>query len=282
MFIFLEDEFGNELTDIMFEYSGPNGEYKFEDLPLGKYVVRFATPSGFFLTGQDADFDGSNDDDLDSDASYLDGKTPVIMLTQANPDVTNIDAGYYLAIDLPVELERFTAEKTNCFTQLTWIAASEDNFSHYEIEWSSSRSDFDHIGRVNTEGGRGVQYYYFTHENTAMANYYRLKMVDLDGTYEYSDIINVNHDCNEAFGMSVYPNPVKKWEAEVSIKFFHEEGAANVYVVDAMGKVVRTYSQELAEFEWNLMDLDVSDLPSGAYYIMIDGNRQAGKFILTE
>lgn len=278
VFIFLEDEFGNELTQYMYQVSAADGSYRFENLPLGNYVIRFATPSGYILTASNQGGDENND----SDADPIEGKSEVIMLTSNSPDVVEINAGYYQPIDLPVELMRFTADKNSCFTDLIWVAATEENFSHYVIEWSSSRSDFATIGYVSSEGGRGTQYYAYTHENTSTSNYYRLKMVDLDGTFEYSDVINISHDCNEAYGMTIFPNLVEKWNADINVKFYTEEDKATLYVVDGMGKMIREFNPEIAPMEWNLIDLDVSNLASGVYYIMIQGNRKAGKFIITE
>ncbi len=93
VFVFLEDENENAIPGVSFELSDANGDYSFEDLPLGNYVLRFATPSGYTLTGGDK---GENDA-IDSDPSFMDGRTPVIELTTSNPDNVTVDGGYFLA-----------------------------------------------------------------------------------------------------------------------------------------------------------------------------------------
>jgi len=407
VFVFLEDEFGQPLTNIPFQFTDANGTYKFDKLPLGKYIVRFATPSGFLLTATDANM--GNDDTIDSDASIIDGKSGVIMLTSANPDDLTVDAGYVNPIqvggyvwedesqegtqegteldvegmvvrlynagpdmlagtsddalinttstdefgaylftnvgvgkyfvnfdlpsllplefaftdanqgtddtidsdadiatgntpvfmmmsgvdvfnldagliqtgNLPVALIRFTAEKSNCFTQLQWTSETEENFSHYELEYSKNSIDFKRIDVIGAEGGRGIQHYFAKHTNTAKQNYYRLKMVDLDGTYEYSDVAYLKLDCNATSGMSIFPNPVNQENANIQVKFFTNNESTNVHIVDGMGRIIS--SQPFAvELEWNVINLDVSDLNIGIYYIMIDDNREAGRFIITE
>ncbi len=407
VFVFLEDEFGMPIENLPFEYTDASGSYLFKGIPLGKYIVRFATPTGFSLTSTDANM--GNDDSLDSDASIIDGKSHVILLTEENADDLTIDAGYVVPIkvggyvweddsqegtqdpseldvegmvvrlysagpdmiagtnddalinttstdefgaylftnvgvgkyfvnfdlasllplefafsdadtgsddtidsdadissgntpvfmmtsgvdvfnldagliatgSLPVSLIRFTADKFNCITQLQWTSETEENFSHYELEYSKNSINYDRIDIIGAEGGRGVQHYFAKHTNTAEQNYYRLKMVDLDGTFEYSDVVFLQHDCNATAGMSIFPNPVNQEDANIQVKFFSNTEATNVHIIDGMGRIISSHPYTV-DLEWNVVNLDVSDLNVGIYYIMIDDNREAGRFIITE
>ena len=94
----------------------------------------------------------------------------------------------------PVTLSSFDAElmKENRIT-LNWTTASEINSSHFEIERKLERQeDFEYIGKVAaaTESTNNLNYNFldrpYSPEETYV--YYRLKMVDLDGSFEYSDI----------------------------------------------------------------------------------------------
>ena len=95
VFVFLEDEFGNPIPGVDFEYTDSEGAYLFENLPLAKYKVRFATPGGYLPTGSKQGLDST----IDSDASYLDGRSDLIDLT-INQNDTTIDAGYVMPIEL--------------------------------------------------------------------------------------------------------------------------------------------------------------------------------------
>ena len=94
---------------------------------------------------------------------------------------------------LPVELSSFTTNCEDELEQLNWTSESEYRFDYYEIEKSYDLEDFTSVGIIDAIGESiTTQHYSFdlpsTDENTPV--YYRLKMVDLDGSFEFSDIIS--------------------------------------------------------------------------------------------
>ncbi|MFT5168083.1 MAG: hypothetical protein ACI8P3_003322, partial [Saprospiraceae bacterium] len=95
VFVFLEDENGNPIPGIDFEYTDTTGAYLFENLPTDKYQVRFATPGGYLPTVSAEGIDPN----LNSDASYLDGRSGIIDLAVVN-NTSAIDAGYIMPIQL--------------------------------------------------------------------------------------------------------------------------------------------------------------------------------------
>ena len=255
------------------------GEYCFYQVRAGTFYVVFdpsTAPEGYFFTESKV----GNDDLADSDADPVTGQSPTFALT-SGINYIGTDAGLISVSSLPVVLTRFEAFKTNCFTQLEWATSEEIDFSHFEMEYSTNRVNFRMVDVIPTKGGRGVLNYSTTHKNTAENNYYRLKMVDLDGSFEYSEIVNIIHDCNASNGMSIYPNPVEKQVGEIAVKFFSAEEFTNIHVIDGMGRIIETIPQEVT-LDWNVANLNVSHLPSGIYYIMIDGNRLASRFIIAE
>ncbi|MFN8247919.1 MAG: T9SS type A sorting domain-containing protein [Ferruginibacter sp.] len=110
-----------------------------------------------------------------------------------------------------VKLSSFTAKLVNSNGVLNWVTEQEVNSSHFEIERSEDAVKFENRGSVNAAGNSSTKttYGYNDPINTsAKVVYYRLKMVDLDGKYEYSKIIAIKLNgsfSNESF--SVYPNP---------------------------------------------------------------------------
>lgn len=96
VFVFLEDEFGNTITNVTLEVTDAEGKYLYEDLPFGNYVVRFATPGGFLPTSPNK----GGDDALDSDASFIDGRSSIITVGSGNKDIDNVDAGYVKPVEI--------------------------------------------------------------------------------------------------------------------------------------------------------------------------------------
>jgi len=114
---------------------------------------------------------------------------------------------------LPAQLVRFTVQKREKDVQVNWETANEINVDRYEIqlakgEGAFSSSNFSNVASVKANN-QTTNSYVFTdvESNKSGARYYRLKVIDKDGTYRYSETKRIN------FGNSadwyVYPNPVK-------------------------------------------------------------------------
>lgn len=106
------------------------------------------------------------------------------------------------SLPLPVRLENFSAElNREGQAVLSWRTAAEDNFSKFEIEKSGPASAWTPIGSVASQGGiDGKGAYRFTDsERTVGVTYYRLKMIDLDNTYEHSRIVSVKENKKQSF-----------------------------------------------------------------------------------
>jgi Secretion system C-terminal sorting domain len=109
---------------------------------------------------------------------------------------------------MPVKLISFTGTLEQNSVSLTWITSEEQGFDHFEIERASADLVFEKIAQVSGAGynTEDEQAYEFTDTKTQNGTrYYRLKSVDLDGTFEYSSIVSVTVAVSKA--MSVYPNP---------------------------------------------------------------------------
>ncbi len=182
---------------------------------------------------------------------------------------------------LPVNLTHFYATSNGCETQVVWNSETEENFSHYDLEWSGNGINYTLIKTINGSGGAMKQTYQYVDESASIHNYYRLKMVDVDGSYEYSNVIYIETDCLEEYDISVYPNPVGLDDGMVNIKFFAEREETTLEVTDLMGQRIKVFSLGV-EKEWNTIRLDISDLPVGTYFVKFPGNRGASTFIIQE
>ncbi|MCC5918570.1 MAG: T9SS type A sorting domain-containing protein, partial [Cryomorphaceae bacterium] len=124
---------------------------------------------------------------------------------------------------LPVELVAFNAEVVSEQVKLTWMTASEIDNSHFIIERSADGTVIEEVGRVYSKarGGNSIHklsYRYFDESPLMGRSYYRLKQVDYDGTYEYSDWQMVEFIKVEEMNLRVYPNPSNGQNLTVEIE----------------------------------------------------------------
>ena len=109
---------------------------------------------------------------------------------------------------LPVRLSSFNARVNNCIVDLDWTAEFEINYKNYEVQYSIDGIRFQTIATIAGGISASYQKYTFQHERPSHGNiYYRLKMTDNDGKFEYSKVMALKLACNQST-LLVYPNPV--------------------------------------------------------------------------
>lgn len=129
-------------------------------------------------------------------------------LTADNTSTTTLQV---LTNPAPVVLNEFTAVSKNCISILKWIAESEINTKKYIIERRvRSNDEWINVGEVNASGNGINLQYSFNDKESVPTGYilYRLKMVDIDGTFKYSSVKLVYNNCSDA-GVNIFPNPAK-------------------------------------------------------------------------
>ena len=140
-------------------------------------------------------------------------------------------------ITLPVTLARFSGSLLDNKVSLSWTTTEEAGSSHFDIERSANAKEFVQLGRVKAKGNSAAtqQYKYLDTKPLAGNNYYRLRMVDADGKFEYSRMIAIDNGANSvAFELLGNPAPGKE------IKFLlKNEKASNVSLFDLAGRPVR-------------------------------------------
>ncbi len=173
---------------------------------------------------------------------------------------------------LPVELTSFTARTNNENVDLNWETASELNSQSFQIEKSNNGEDFKMIGEVRSAGTTAeTQYYNFTDNNPSKGtNYYRLKQVDFDGTFEYTKIINIEF-YNQGFEFTIKPNPASDF---INVQLVsNERSDYRIELIGMDGRVVRTFSEELNLLNENLR-LNLTSISSGIYFLKINNVKQ--------
>ena len=165
---------------------------------------------------------------------------------------------------LPVQLTSFQAALNQKTVKLNWQTSSELNNAKFIIETSNEGELFSGIGEVQGAGTTlEKQSYQFTHHTpSAGINYYRLKQVDFDGTFEYSKIVAINAVGNN--DIVAYPNPAKD---KVYVQYDRSKGPGKIYLLDALGRrIAATINGNNGFYEVNLPN----ELPFGAYWLKIE------------
>lgn len=177
---------------------------------------------------------------------------------------TGTDDPCACTVPLPVELVNFEAvvnEQNNVL--LRWATASEINNSHFEIERSLDGARFDYIDFVGGQGNSTTLNNYQLTDNNAVKGetYYRLKQIDYDGSYEFSDIVSVKIDSDQII-TAMIPNPVSektivRFNPNISIK-------SKLEVRTASGQLVKTY-----QVQGSAQEINLSELERGIYFLNI-------------
>ena len=102
---------------------------------------------------------------------------------------------------MPVQLSQFTGKASGCNIILNWTSETEETFNEYELQRSGDGRDFTTIKRIKGEGGATSKSYQYQDELAGSDNYYRLRMNDQDGSFEYSKIIHIKTDCENEHDM---------------------------------------------------------------------------------
>ncbi len=179
---------------------------------------------------------------------------------------------------LPVKLLYFKGNAEGGVNKLTWATSTEINAGYYSIERSSDGREFTAIGRVDAAGNTNANTYYSFNDNSFSKgiNYYRLKVVDKDGSYNYSSIIALK-DGAPANIVSVYPNPAKD-VLFVQVQAY-EAQKATLVTTDMQGRIVNTQAVQLANGN-NALSVTTSNLPKGIYLVTVNAkDKTVVKFV---
>ncbi len=135
---------------------------------------------------------------------------------------------------LPVTFASFNAARKGGGVQTDWTTTAELNVARYQIERSADGTAFAAAGSVNSRGGSSNLYSWYDPAPLNGKNYYRLKAIDLDGTWKHSKTVVV--DMQATAGVSAFPNPVKP-NGVITINL-QNMVAAKVDILNATGQMV--------------------------------------------
>ena len=186
---------------------------------------------------------------------------------------------------LPVELTSFTALVQNKTVNLKWQTATEVNNYGFEIqkqneEIRNQKSNWEKIGFVQGHGNSNSPKSYTFTDNLALAHnlnldrlQYRLKQIDFDGTYEYSNTVEVNFDAPANFVLDQnYPNP---FNPTTTIKYeIPKNSFVELHIYDLLGREIISLVNQVQNAGYHEIIFNGKDLASGIYFYQI----KAGEF----
>jgi len=189
----------------------------------------------------------------------------------------NFNEGAAVLLDLvsasmfiPVELVSFNASVSGNEVVLTWLTASETNNRGFEVQRKSD-GEYQTISFVEGFGTTtNSQSYSYTDKNLQPGSYtYKLKQIDLDGTFEYSNEVEVDFAVPSEFSlMQNYPNP---FNPVTRISFtLPVESRLILKVYNLLGEEVRTLIDDMINEGYHNIDFDASTLNSGIYFYQIE------------
>lgn len=228
-----------------------------------------------FVSAADLHLAGSSLGDLDLAGTPLAGIT-----TDIDGDVRSATFPYIGAdeslIPLPVELTSFSADYSNGNVLITWSTATETNNQGFEIQRKSA-ADFETLSFVNGNGTTTqTQSYSFVDDEISNGVYsYRLKQMDYDGTFSYSNIIEIDVTSPMQFELSQnYPNPFNP----TTMINYQVAKPINVSLVifNTLGEEVAVLiNNQFTESGTHSVRFDGSNLASGTYIYRLT----AGDFV---
>ncbi|MBK9097327.1 MAG: T9SS type A sorting domain-containing protein [bacterium] len=168
---------------------------------------------------------------------------------------------------LPVELTSFTSKYLHDKVQLNWVTKTEVNNYGFNVERRINEGEWNSIGFVEGHGNSNSpkEYSYIDKDLFAGGSkfHYRLKQVDTDGTFEYSDVVEVEVMPTQYELSQNYPNP---FNPSTTIRFsLPRASQIKIELYNIVGEQVATLADGMYESGYHKIEFNASGLTSGTY-----------------
>ncbi|MGB3006161.1 MAG: SdrD B-like domain-containing protein, partial [Chitinophagaceae bacterium] len=234
-----------------------NGGYLFPNVAPGTYSMSFTNlPTGTSFTTPNQTAGGGNDNN-DSDVIGTTITGIVVTTTTVN---LSFDAGIVGFIALPARLE-FTAMKQGNAAKLSWKVTFEENVARYELEHSTDGITYTLINTQNRNGN--AEYQYLDAQPASGINYYRVRIVDIDGRITFSEVRTI------LFGKGgqilVFPNPVRiGGQVNIQLPESWQNKKITFEIMNQLGQVISIQSRQQAS---QVETVAISTLIEGSYLL---------------
>ncbi len=173
-------------------------------------------------------------------------------------------------ISLPLNLLSFNAVRNGAAVMLTWKTTEEKGTAYFDVQRGTNGKDYATVGTVSAaQAAQAVNLYHFNDLNTPSCNlYYRLRMVDADGSFRYSGVKVLNNGQANASGIVIAPNPVAKGQSLTVVA----DGAAmngTYRLMNITGQMVQQGAITVAEHAGITATIATQSLPAGMYLLVI-------------
>jgi hypothetical protein len=175
-------------------------------------------------------------------------------------------------LSLPVKLLNFTGTYRSQQTLLNWSTSNELNFDKFEVERSATGSDFVPVGLRTASGTGSKANYELVDDLSAVAGtifYYRLKMLDIDGKFSYSQVVLIKKEGKAIQGVTINPNPIAGGMATVKMTAA-SKGKVEMRINDLSGRLIMKQIQNVYEGN-NAISINVEQLKPGIYTLQLIG-----------
>jgi pectinesterase len=165
---------------------------------------------------------------------------------------------------VPVTLTSFNASLENSFVKTTWITTNEINVASFILERSNDGFTYNTLGSIVAKNNTGTNNYTLTDVNAINGiAYYRLKIIDKDGSFKYSKVIVVNNKLKNQ--LTVYPNPASN---EITVNYIKANSNSTIAIASIDGRNLITHQLIAGTTQTTI---DISKLSSGTYFLTING-----------
>lgn len=216
--------------------------------------LRWTAPStgtssvSFYMTGVSGDWDGSESSDY-------------------------VYSNSILSIPIPVAFGSISGKLVQHSAVLEWNTFSESGSMNFEVERSSNGRLYESIGTIAAAGNSNSDRHYSYTDNNLPKNeqvlYYRLKMVDLDGKYKYSDVV-ILKPASETYISKVYPDIIRK-NGTVNVSVISNKVQdVGISVYSLNGTKLYEQKQVLIKGQNDLIVTGFNNAASGIYLVKIN------------
>jgi endonuclease I len=176
---------------------------------------------------------------------------------------------------LPVTIVLFSGKLVNGNVLLSWQTENPINFNRFEVERSFNGKDFSLIGIVQVNNNNHYTYNDNLDNLRGRRVYYRLKQMDNDGSFKYSEVFSVHIPLNSKF--KIYPNPVNNYLYVQKLGLITNDITHYIELTDIAGKIVISTKMNYSSIN-NKATIALNKIPNGSYLLRI----RAGNEIFVE
>lgn len=201
--------------------------------------------------------------------------------SQVESTFTDYTFGFGPAASLPIKITLFTATKGSGYNNVHWQAECTSTQAVFEIERSTDGQNFQKIGTIVADQQRCLQPFDYQ-DKTASAgtNFYRMRIVDVDGKAYYSRIVAVINQSKGFELVGVYPTLITSGQLKVNITAASRD-KAELYITNVGGQVLKRMQVSVNAGE-NIIYINVDGLASGVYHVTGrngDGETKSLRFV---